>query len=111
MAIIKVKPTSPGRRGLEKVVTPGLHKGKPYSPLLQKKTRGSGRNSSGRITVRHQGGGHKQFIRLIDFKRNKDGIPAKVETIEYDPNRSSHIALFVMQMEKENILLHQKEFL
>ena len=93
MAIIKVKPTSPGRRGLEKVVTPGLHKGKPYSPLLQKKTRGSGRNSSGRITVRHQGGGHKQFIRLIDFKRNKDGIPAKVETIEYDPNRSSHIAL------------------
>ena len=93
MAIIKVKATSPGRRGLEKVVTPGLHKGKPFSPLLQKKIRGSGRNSSGRITVRHQGGGHKQFIRLIDFKRNKDGIPAKVETIEYDPNRSSHIAL------------------
>jgi len=93
MAIIKVKATSPGRRGLEKVVTPGLHKGKPHSPLLQKKIRGSGRNSSGRITVRHQGGGHKQFIRLIDFKRNKDGIPAKVETVEYDPNRSSHIAL------------------
>ena len=93
MAIIKVKATSPGRRGLEKVVTPGLHKGKPFSPLLQKKIRGSGRNSSGRITVRHQGGGHKQFIRLIDFKRNKDGIPAKVETIEYDPNRTSHIAL------------------
>ena len=93
MAIIKVKATSPGRRGLEKVVTPGLHKGKPYSPLLQKKIRGSGRNSSGRITVRHQGGGHKQFVRLIDFKRNKDGIPAKVETVEYDPNRSSHIAL------------------
>ena len=74
-------------------MTPGLHKGKPYSPLLQKKIRGSGRNSSGRITVRHQGGGHKQFVRLIDFKRNKDGIPAKVETVEYDPNRSSHIAL------------------
>ena len=93
MAIIKVKATSPGRRGLEKVVTPGLHKGKPFSPLLQKKIRGSGRNSSGRITVRHQGGGHKQFVRLIDFKRNKDGIPAKVATIEYDPNRSANIAL------------------
>jgi len=95
MAIIKVKATSPGRRGLEKVVTPGLHKGKPFSPLLQKKIRGSGRNSSGRITVRHQGGGHKQFIRLIDFKRNKDGTQAKVERLEYDPNRSANIALLL----------------
>ena len=108
MAIIKVKATSPGRRGLEKVVTPGLHKGKPFSPLLQKKIRGSGRNSSGRITVRHQGGGHKQFIRLIDFKRNKDGIPAKVETIEYDPNRSSHIALLCYADGERKYIIAQK---
>jgi len=108
MAIIKVKATSPGRRGLEKVVTPGLHKGKPYSPLLQKKIRGSGRNSSGRITVRHQGGGHKQFVRLIDFKRNKDGIPAKVETVEYDPNRSSHIALLCYADGERNYIIAPK---
>jgi len=93
MAIIKVKPTSPGRRGLQKVVTEGLHKGKPHAPLLVKKIRGSGRNHHGRITVRHQGGGHKQHIRLVDFKRSKDGIPATVERIEYDPNRSAHLAL------------------
>ena len=93
MAIIKVRPTSPGRRGLQKVVTEGLHKGKPHASLLTKKIRGSGRNHHGRITVRHQGGGHKQHIRLIDFKRNKDGIPATVERIEYDPNRSAHLAL------------------
>jgi large subunit ribosomal protein L2 len=93
MAIIKVKPTSPGRRGLQKVVTEGLHKGKPFAPLLEKKSKNAGRNHHGRITVRHQGGGHKQHIRIVDFKRNKDGIPAKVERIEYDPNRSSHLAL------------------
>ena len=107
MAIIKVKATSPGRRGLEKVVTPSLHKGKPFSPLLQKKIRGSGRNSSGRITVRHQGGGHKQFIRLIDFKRNKDGIPAKIETIEYDPNRTAYIALLNYQDGEKRYIIAQ----
>jgi len=93
MAILKVKPTSPGRRGLQKVVTPDLHKGKPFSPLLEKKSSKAGRNHHGRITVRHQGGGHKQHIRIVDFKRVKDGIPAKVERIEYDPNRSARIAL------------------
>ena len=93
MAIIKVKPTSPGRRGLQKVLTAGLHKGKPYAPLLEKKISKAGRNHHGRITVRHQGGGHKQHIRVVDFKRVKDGIPAKVERLEYDPNRSSRIAL------------------
>lgn len=93
MAIVKAKPTSPGRRGVIKVVTPDLHKGDPYAPLLEKKSRNGGRNNNGRITVRHRGGGHKQHYRMIDFKRNKDGIPGKVERIEYDPNRTAHIAL------------------
>ena len=93
MALIKVKPTSPGRRGVLKVVTPDLHKGKPHAPLLESQSKRAGRNTDGRITVRHQGGGHKQHYRLIDFRRNKDGIPAKVEHIEYDPNRTAHIAL------------------
>ncbi len=93
MALIKVKPTSPGRRAVVKVVTPGLHKGKPFAPLLEKQSKNAGRNNNGRITTRHQGGGHKQHYRLVDFRRNKDGIPAKVERIEYDPNRSAHLAL------------------
>jgi large subunit ribosomal protein L2 len=93
MAIIKVKPTSPGRRGLQKVVTEGLHKGKPFAPLLRKKKQSAGRNHHGKITVRHIGGGHKQHIRIVDWKRSKDNIPAKVERIEYDPNRSAHLAL------------------
>ncbi len=93
MALVKVKPTSAGRRAVIKVVTPGLHKGKPYAALLESQKRGSGRNNNGHITTRHRGGGHKQHYRIVDFKRNKDGIPAKVERIEYDPNRSAHIAL------------------
>jgi large subunit ribosomal protein L2 len=93
MALVKVKPTSPGRRGLVKVVTEGLHKGKPHAPLLESQSRNAGRNHHGRITTRHQGGGHKQHYRIIDFRRNKDAIPAKVERIEYDPNRTAHIAL------------------
>ncbi len=93
MALIKVKPTSPGRRGVLKVVTPDLHKGKPHAPLLESQSKNAGRNNDGRITTRHQGGGHKQHYRIIDFRRNKDGIPAKVEHIEYDPNRTAHIAL------------------
>jgi large subunit ribosomal protein L2 len=93
MALIKVKPTSAGRRAVVKVVTPGLHKGKPHAALTEKQNRGSGRNNNGHITTRHKGGGHKQHYRIVDFKRNKDGIAAKVERIEYDPNRSAHIAL------------------
>lgn len=93
MALVKVKPTSPGRRGVLKVVTPDLYKGKPHAPLLESQSRNAGRNNNGRITTRHQGGGHKQHYRMIDFRRNKDGIPAKVEHIEYDPNRTAHIAL------------------
>ena len=93
MAIVKCKPTSPGRRHVVKVVNTELHKGKPYAPLLDTKSKSGGRNNTGRITVRHVGGGHKQHYRLIDFKRTKDGIPAKVERLEYDPNRSANIAL------------------
>jgi large subunit ribosomal protein L2 len=76
-----------------RVVNPDLHKGAPYAPLLEKKSKSGGRNNNGRITTRHIGGGHKQHYRVIDFKRNKDGIPAKVERLEYDPNRSANIAL------------------
>ncbi len=95
MAILKSKPTSPGRRFVVKVKNPDLHKGEPYAPLLVAKSKTGGRNSAGRITCRHIGGGHKQKYRIIDFKRNKDGVPATVETIEYDPNRSSFIALML----------------
>src|SRR6478752_10162261 len=93
MPLIKVKPTSPGRRSLVKVVTPELHKGKPVASLIERKSKKAGRNNKGHVTTRHQGGGHKQHYRVIDFRRNKDGIPAKVEHIEYDPNRTAHIAL------------------
>ena len=93
MALIKTKPTSAGRRFMIKVVESELHKGSPYSPLLEAKSKNAGRNNQGRITVRHIGGGHKRHYRIIDFKRDKDGIPATVERIEYDPNRSAHIAL------------------
>ncbi|MCK5721420.1 MAG: 50S ribosomal protein L2 [Gammaproteobacteria bacterium] len=93
MALVKTKPTSPARRHLVKVVNSDLHKGEPYAPLLEKKSKSGGRNNTGRITTRHIGGGHKQHYRIIDFKRNKDGIPAKVERLEYDPNRSAYIAL------------------
>ncbi|MDR3392496.1 MAG: 50S ribosomal protein L2 [Sulfuriferula sp.] len=93
MALIKVKPTSPGRRAVVKVVTPGLHKGKPVAALVESKSKTAGRNSNGHITTRHMGGGHKQHYRLVDFRRNKDGVPAKVERLEYDPNRSANLAL------------------
>ena len=93
MAIVKCKPTSAGRRFVVKVVNSDLHKGAPYAPLLEKKSKSGGRNNNGRITTRHIGGGHKQHYRLVDFRRNKDGIPAVVERIEYDPSRTAHIAL------------------
>ncbi len=95
MAIIKAKPTSPGRRGVVTITTPGLHKGRPHDALVERLTKSSGRNNMGRVTVRHRGGGHKQHYRVIDFERRKDGIAAKVERLEYDPNRSAHIALLL----------------
>ncbi|MBT3203126.1 MAG: 50S ribosomal protein L2 [Gammaproteobacteria bacterium] len=93
MALIKAKPTSPGRRFVVSVKTEGLYTGKPLASLVEKKSKSGGRNNAGRITTRHKGGGHKQRYRSIDFKRNKDGIDAVVERVEYDPNRSAHIAL------------------
>jgi large subunit ribosomal protein L2 len=95
MAVLKSKPTSPGRRHVVRVVSDDLHKGAPHKPLLETQSRNGGRNNNGRITTRHVGGGHKQHYRIIDFKRTKDGIPAKVERIEYDPNRTAHIALLL----------------
>ena len=93
MSLHKSKPTSAGRRFQVAVKTPGLHKGKPVSSLLDKKSKSGGRNNRGRITVRHHGGGHKQRYRIVDFKRDKDSIPGVVERLEYDPNRSAHLAL------------------
>jgi large subunit ribosomal protein L2 len=95
MALMKVKPTSPGRRALVKVVTPDLYKGEPHWPLVESQNRGSGRNNHGRITMRHKGGGHKHHYRIVDFRRDKDGIQATVERLDYDPNRSAHLALLL----------------
>lgn len=93
MPVKKAKPTSAGRRFVVKVVSPNLHKGGPQSSLVAPSPRTGGRNNQGRITTRHRGGGHKRRYRIVDFKRNKDGIPGKVERLEYDPNRSAHLAL------------------
>ena len=93
MPVVNAKPTSPGRRFVAKVVDPTLHKGRPHKSLTEKQSRTGGRNSRGRITTRHRGGGHKQHYRRIDFRRNKDGIGAVVTRLEYDPNRSANIAL------------------
>ena len=93
MAVVKLKPTSPGRRGVVKVTRDHLHKGDGYAPLLEPQFQKAGRNNNGHITVRHRGGGNKHHYRVVDFVRNKDGIPAKVERLEYDPNRSANVAL------------------
>ena len=91
MALKQYRPTTPGRRGLVLIDRSQLYKGRPVAALTEKKSKTAGRNHTGQITMRHMGGGHKQHYRVIDFKRNKDGIPAKVERIEYDPNRTSFI--------------------
>ena len=93
MAIIKTNPTSAGRRHAVQIRGDDLHKGAPHAALVEKQTRSGGRNNAGRITTRHVGGGHKQRYRIVDFKRNKDNVPGKVERLEYDPNRSAHLAL------------------
>jgi len=95
MAIVKSKPTSPGSRFVVRVKNADLSKTAPYAPLLVKKTKSGGRNNNGRITTRHRGGGHKQHYRIIDFKRNKFDIPGKVESLQYDPNRTANIALIL----------------
>lgn len=93
MPVKKYKPTSPGRRFMSVVVDPDLAKKEPEKSLLEPLKRSGGRNTYGRITVRHRGGGHKRKYRIIDFRRDKTGVPAKVAAIEYDPNRSARIAL------------------
>ena len=93
MPIKKYKPTTPGRRGMSSLTFEEITTNKPEKSLVVPLKSKGGRNNNGRITTRHQGGGHKRNYRIIDFKRNKDGIPAKVATIEYDPNRSANIAL------------------
>jgi len=108
MPLIKAKPTSPGRRFVVQVSTPGLHKGKPHAALLAPKSSTGGRNNAGRITTRHRGGGHKQRYRVIDFKRDKIGVPSKVERIEYDPNRSAHIALLLFADGERRYILAPK---
>lgn len=95
MAIIELKPTSPGQRFKVNIKTEGLHKGRPVKSLTKNKGRTNGRNDIGRVTVNHRGGGHKRRLRVIDFKRDKDNIPSRVERIEYDPNRSANIALLL----------------
>src|SRR5579863_4446918 len=95
MAIVKLSPTSPGQRFAIKIVNKDLHKGEPYAGLVVQKNKTGGRNNQGRITCRHIGGGHKQRYRVVDFKRDKDGIAARVERLEYDPNRSAHLALLL----------------
>ena len=95
MALIRSKPTSPGVRHKVKISSPELHKGKPCEALIAKLSKTGGRNNKGRITTRHIGGGHKRSYRIIDFKRDKDNIAAKVERLEYDPNRNAHIALLL----------------
>ena len=108
MALQKAKPTSPARRFVVQVHNPDLHKGEPHAPLIAPLSKNGGRNNQGRITVRHQGGGHKRRYRVIDFKRNKDGIPAKVERIEYDPNRTAHIALLLFADGERRYILAPK---
>src|SRR5690606_281146 len=93
MAVITYKPTSPGRRSKVSVSRDHLYKGAPHAALVEAQSRTGGRNNAGRITTRHIGGGHKQHYRIVDFKRDKEGIASRVERIEYDPNRTAHIAL------------------
>lgn len=109
MALIKHKPTSPGRRGTVRVSKAGLYKGKPEASLVEKKSKTGGRNNFGRITTRHRGGGHKQKYRIIDFKRNKDGVEARVDRIEYDPNRSAYIALLIYSDGEKRYIIAPKD--
>ena len=108
MAVQKAKPTSPGRRFVVQVSRSGLHKGKPHEPLLETKSSTGGRNNKGRITTRHRGGGHKKHYRIIDFKRDKDLVPGHIERIEYDPNRSAHLALILYKDGERRYILAPK---
>ena len=109
MALIKTKPTSPGRRFVLNIKTDNLHKGKPHKPLVSGLKKSGGRNNYGRMTTRHQGGGHKRLYRTIDFKRNKDDIQGRIERIEYDPNRSAHIALVLYKDGERRYIIAPKK--
>lgn len=110
MALVSSKPTSPGRRFVVKVVNPHLHKGAPCAALVKGISKTGGRNTDGRMTSRHRGGGHKRLYRQIDFKRmDKDSIPAVVERIEYDPNRTAHIALLLYQDGERRYIIAPQE--
>ncbi|MGH8401809.1 MAG: 50S ribosomal protein L2 [Gammaproteobacteria bacterium] len=109
MPVKKARPTSPGRRAVVIVTTPGLHKGAPHAALVEHKHQRGGRNNAGRITTRHQGGGHKQHYRLVDFKRDKDNIPGRVERVEYDPNRTAHLALVLYQDGERRYIIAPKD--
>jgi large subunit ribosomal protein L2 len=108
VALRKLKPTSPGQRFVVRVVTEDLHGGKPFEGLLRPLPKRGGRNNQGRITTRHQGGGHKRYYRIVDFRRNKDGIAGRVERIEYDPNRSAHLALVLYSDGERRYILAPK---
>jgi large subunit ribosomal protein L2 len=108
MAVRKYKPTSPGRRGASVSGFEEITRARPEKSLVEKGRKRAGRNAQGRITTRHQGGGNKRRFRSVDFRRNKDGVPAKVAHIEYDPNRSARIALLhYVDGEKRYILSPQ----
>lgn len=111
MVIVKCNPTSPGRRHAVKVVHQNLYHGRPFQPLLQQNNKSGGRNNLGRITMRHIGGRHKRMYRIIDFKRTKDNIYAKIERLEYDPNRSSNIFLILYEDGTRNYILAPKGLL
>lgn len=109
MAIKKYKPTSPGQRFKQSIDRSELFKGRSYAPLTCKKNNKAGRGHKGQITVRHQGGGHKQLYRIIDFKRTKDNIPGQVERIEYDPNRTAFIALILYRDGERRYILAPRD--
>lgn len=109
MAIKHYKPTSNGRRNMTVSDFAEITTDKPEKSLLRPLNKKAGRNNQGKLTVRHQGGGHKRQYRVIDFKRNKDGILGRVATIEYDPNRSANIALIHYHDGEKDIFLHQKD--
>lgn len=108
MALKKYKPTSPGRRFMSGSTFSEITTDKPEKSLLSPLSKKAGRNNQGRLTMRHQGGGHKRQYRIIDFKRNKDGVPGRVATIEYDPNRSSNIALINYADGEKRYIIHPK---
>jgi large subunit ribosomal protein L2 len=108
MALKKLKPTSPGTRFQLRPDRAGLHKGKPLRSLVASQKSTGGRNTSGRLTTRHKGGGHKQKYRVVDFRRDKDGVPGHVERLEYDPNRSAYLALVLYRDGERRYILAPK---